>query len=186
MRSTVAAILSAIRGLLCLVSRRNTIVAGGHVLRECSKCSYGAELWLILMPLGTGTGLNSPRRCRRRAGGRGEGDSHQARRGGQSPIAGVLCPAGTSDSLAGAAHSLAGVPHSLSGAAHSLAGAANSLARACPPLAGAAHSLTGTPHSLARAAHSLVGAGDSLAWGGACRAAAALRGAFPDGGGRCD
>src|SRR5438067_809346 len=53
MRPTVAAILSAIRGLLCLVSRRNTIVAGGHVLRECSKSSYGAGLRLILMPLGS-------------------------------------------------------------------------------------------------------------------------------------
>src|SRR5688500_2991856 len=53
MRSTVAAILSAIRGLLSLVSRRNTIVAGGHVLRECRKRSYGAELRLNLRPLAT-------------------------------------------------------------------------------------------------------------------------------------
>jgi hypothetical protein len=41
-----AATISAIRGLLFLVSLANTIVAGGHVLRKCRKCSDGAGLGL--------------------------------------------------------------------------------------------------------------------------------------------
>src|SRR5437660_4206150 len=59
MRPTAPAIL-AIRGLLLVGDFSTTILTGGHVLRECSKCSYGAGFGAILMPLGTLAYLPDP------------------------------------------------------------------------------------------------------------------------------
>ena len=41
-----------IRGLLLVGEQSTTILTGGHVLRKCRKCSYGAELRLREMPFG--------------------------------------------------------------------------------------------------------------------------------------
>ena len=53
MRRNAAAILT-IRGLLLVGDFSTTILTGGYILRKCSKSSYGADLEVNLMALGTG------------------------------------------------------------------------------------------------------------------------------------